>query len=97
MLITLYKTNEAGAVSYYSLHDRQGNLFSPNSFTVHWGRELDRGRDYLYSFETRQEMDLRIQNLIRDKIRGGYKVLYSYFRGNEGENLKPLVRRHYAS
>lgn len=100
MMITFCRTNAHGGVSYYSLHDRQGNLFSRHVFTVHWGRGLDSGREHTYAFESRAEMDRKIRQVIRARLRAGYKVLYSYFRSGEErgtEDLRPLLSRYYVS
>ena len=83
MIITFYKTDTKGRPWYYSVHDRQGHLFSEYSFTVVWGKNLNQGREKTLVFATRREMDIKIQSLLAQKIRQGYKVLYSFSRNQE--------------
>jgi predicted DNA-binding WGR domain protein len=97
MMITLYKTDQQGRLQYYSLHDRQGHLFLQHSFTVTWGPGLNTGREKAYAFDTRREMDQKLQELIRSRLESGYKVLYSFFRNREYESLKPALTRSAAS
>ncbi len=87
MMITFYKPGTSGSCFYYTVHDRQGSLFTSYSLTVIWGRALDRGKEKVYAFENRAEIDAKIRDLIRQRIRKGYKVLYSYFRGLEERRL----------
>lgn len=83
MYITLYKSDRRGNVHYYTLHNRQGNLFTPYSLTLTWGPSVSNGREKLVILETRKEMDDRIRYLLRRRMREGYSVLYSYFRKDE--------------
>lgn len=92
-MITLYKTDRRGRINYYSLDDRQGHLFSPYAFTVHWGTTLVSGREKVHVFDSRKEMDLRLQRLITDRIRRGYRVLYTFFRNEEYRHLKPALQK----
>ena len=96
-MITLYKTDRSGRILYYSITDRQGHLFSAHTFTVTWGEELTMGREKLHVFDSRQQMDATLQSLVRGRIRGGYRVLYSYFRDTEYTELRPTLRRAAAS
>ena len=97
MMITFYKTNVEGTSFYYSMHDRQGNFFSTHTFTVHWGHALDRGRAYTYSFASRGEMDEKIRQIIRERLKTGYRVLYSYFRPAEAPDIEPILKKYYVS
>ena len=92
-MITLYKTDHQDRIHYYSINDRQGHLFTPHTFTVNWGVALTAGRERVYAFEGRAEMDSRLQELIRSRIRSGYRVLYTYFRDNEYAHLRPTLRK----
>ncbi|MFP4364472.1 MAG: WGR domain-containing protein [Spirochaetia bacterium] len=91
MIVTLYKTGKDGRQMYYTIHDRQGVFFDKNAFTAIWGRGIDTGREKYYTFDTRKDMDEKIRKLLKDKMKKGYKVLYSYFRKekekNEYENI----------
>lgn len=87
MTVTLYKIGKDGRKYYYSLHNRQKHLFSAYSYTVVWGRELQSGRERVYEFETRREMNARIRRTIARKVREGYKVLYSFARRSEENRI----------
>jgi predicted DNA-binding WGR domain protein len=93
MMITLYKTDPKERIHYYSINDRQGHLFSSHTFTVNWGPALTAGREKVYSFESRAEMDRKLQLLIRERIRNGYRVLYTYFRAREYPHLRSVLRK----
>ncbi|MBN2508869.1 MAG: WGR domain-containing protein [Spirochaetales bacterium] len=80
MIITFYKTDSKGRPRYYSIHDRQGNLFSEYSFTIIWGMNLYKGREQAMVFETREAMDEKLRTLLLQKVAKGYKVLYSFSR-----------------
>jgi hypothetical protein len=94
MMITLYRTDSAGAAHYYTLHDRQGQLFPVHGFTAAWGRNLSVSREKVYVFESAAEMDAKIRDILRKKIACGYKVLYSYFRHGEMKDMRPILKRH---
>lgn len=96
-MITLYKTDRQGRIHYYSIDDRQGHLFATFSFTVSWGTTLTSGREKVHTFESRREMDSKLQALIRERTRKGYQVLYTYFRNEEYKYLKPALRRTASS
>lgn len=96
MMITLYRADSKGGTHYYTLHDRQGHLFSPFTFTVAWGRKLSIAREKSYQFDTRPEMDEKIRNLLQGKFKAGYRVLYSYFRPRELPDLRPVLRKYSA-
>lgn len=93
MMITLYRTDQDDRIVYYSINDRQGHLFSAHSFTVNWGPALTVGREKVYTFERRSDMDQKLQELLRERIRSGYRVLYTYFRDHEYDHLRPTLRR----
>ena len=62
------------------MHDRQGNLFSPYTFTSVWGTVLQSGREKVFTFDTRREMEKKMRFLMKKRIVTGYKVLYSFSR-----------------
>lgn len=97
MLITFYRTDSNSEPYYYALHDRQGHLFSPYSFTVTWGAELSVGREKVYTFASREEMDAKLREIIDQRLRDGYRVLYSYFRRGEHKKLRARIRDASAS
>ncbi|WP_052078406.1 hypothetical protein [Spirochaeta lutea] len=79
MLITLYKYDRRGRIWYYTLDDRQQSLFGQHTITVSWGMDLFSGTQKQYSFDTLEERDKKIREIIKQKSRT-YKVLYSYFK-----------------
>ena len=96
MMINLYRIDPQGATHYYSLHDRQGHLFSPHCFTVSWGRNLSLSREKTYQYDSQKDMDDGIRKLVLKKFRAGYRVLYSYLRPDEMEDLRPELGRFAA-
>ena len=97
MLVTFYRSEPDGEPYYYAVHDRQGHLFSPYSFTVVWGTELSAGREKVYTFASRAEMDRKLREIIDQRLKDGYRVLYSYFRRGEYKKLRARIRRVSAS
>ena len=97
MLVTFYRTDEETEPYYYAVHDRQGNLFAPYSLTVTWGTELSAGREKVYTFTTRAELDEKLREIIDQRLKDGYRVLYSYFRRGERRKLRAKIRRASAS
>jgi predicted DNA-binding WGR domain protein len=95
-MITLYRTDSSGVPHYYTLHDRQGHLFSEYSFTVSWGRNLSASREKVYQFANQAEMDAKIRDILRTKLAHGYKVLYSYLRSGEMKDVRPVLKNHAA-
>jgi predicted DNA-binding WGR domain protein len=90
MTITFYKQTDKSS-RYYTVHDRQGNLFSPYTFTAVWGTVLQSGREKVFSFDSRKDMDKKLRFLMKKRIRGGYKVLYSFSRNNEYKEIFNLI------
>lgn len=84
MLVTLYKREGAKAPYYYSLDDRQQNLFNPYTLTVSWGRHPEGGCKKQYVFASQSEKSDFVRRLLAQKLRS-YKVLYSYFKERQGE------------
>ncbi|MBN1412448.1 MAG: WGR domain-containing protein [Spirochaetales bacterium] len=97
MMIALYRIDTKGRGQYYYLHDYQGNLFSPYSFTTVWGKEMAKGREKLYTFQTRFEMDAKLKDLFGVKVAEGYKVLYAYPHQNFYQHLFSHLSREQAS
>lgn len=79
MLMILYRRDESGAPFYYTLDDRQQNLFNPHSLTVSWGKHPEGGRKKHYTFATLAEKNHMVRKLLGSKLKT-YKVLYSYFK-----------------
>ncbi len=80
MIITFFKEDTKGHFWYYSVHDRQGNLFADYAFTITWGREPNAGREKVKLYDSRKEMEKALRSIIRIKTRQGYRVLYRFAR-----------------
>jgi predicted DNA-binding WGR domain protein len=80
MIITFFKEDAKGSFWYYSVHDRQGNLFADFAFTVTWGREPNAGREKVHLYDSRAEMEKALRLIIRKKSSQGYRVLYRFAR-----------------
>lgn len=94
MMITLYRIDGKGTAHYYTLHDRQGHLFSDFTFTTSWGKNVSLSREKSYRFDTLKERDEKIRRILQEKFKTGYRVLYSYFRPKEMEELQPDLKKH---
>jgi predicted DNA-binding WGR domain protein len=79
MTITFYKKTDTNS-RYYTMHDRQGNLFSRYTFTAVWGTVLQSGREKVFTFDRQQDMEKKLRFLMKKRIKSGYKVLYSFSR-----------------
>jgi len=79
MTITFYKKTGSNS-RYYTMHDRQGNLFSTYTFTAVWGTVLESGREKVYTFESSGDMEKKLRWLMKKRIASGYKILYSFSR-----------------
>lgn len=80
MIITFFKEDAKGSFWYYSVHDRQGNLFTEFALTVIWGREPNAGREKVYLYDSAKEKDQALRVILRKKVYQGYKVLYRFAR-----------------
>jgi predicted DNA-binding WGR domain protein len=87
MMIALYKINTYNETHYYYIHDYQGHLFSPFTFTAIWGHSQTKGREKSFTFESEQEMKDKISELIFKRLKEGYKLLYSYPQENQYQNI----------
>ena len=96
MMITFYKQQDTGGIRYYSIHDRQGSLFSSLGFTAVWGEFPNAGREKVYTFSDRLSMDSKLQEIFRHRIRDGYKVLYSFSRKKRYLTMFERIRSEQA-
>lgn len=87
MMITFYKTENDGSLRYYSVHDRQSHLFSRYSFSVIYGMDQGSGRERVFTFKTRRDMDARLREIFTERIEKGYKVLYSYAKKRKYQDM----------
>lgn len=95
MTITFYKKSTT-ITRYYTMHDRQGHLFSPYTFTAVWGTVLQSGREKVFTFDSRQEMEKKLRFLIKKRISSGYKVLYSFSRNDAYTEIFNSIRNQQA-
>ena len=95
MMITFYKTRNDGSLRYYSIHDRQSHLFSRFSFSVIYGMDQESGRERVYTFQTRREMDAKLREIFNERVRLGYKVLYAYAKKAKYKTMfKEVSQKH---
>ena len=86
-------TEADGSIRYYSIHNRQPHFFSKYSFTAIWGMDQNTGRERVYTFKTRREMDAKLREIFNDRVKRGYKVLYSYAKVKKYRDLFSEVSR----
>ncbi|MFW6388150.1 MAG: hypothetical protein ACOC0B_02640 [bacterium] len=91
MMITLYRVSDEDRIRYITIHNRQTTLFARYSFTLCEGEVNGWSRERLYSFESREDMDRKLRQLIRGRVKKGYRVLYSFFRNHEYQDLRPAL------
>ena len=77
-MLAFYKRGRADQLQYYYLHDYQGTLYAQHAFTTLWGKGERQGRKAEHSFEDSGEMDRKIRDIVRRRIRDGYRLFYAY-------------------
>jgi len=77
-MLAFYKRGSGNQLQYYYLHDYQGSLYAQHAFTTIWGRGARGGRKVEHSFESSGEMDKKIRDIVRRRIREGYRLFYAY-------------------
>ena len=92
MMVTLVREKSDGKLTYFSIHNRQGNLFSPYTITILSGTSLRQARERQLIFASQSELDTTVRKLIADRFSRGYRVLYSYFRNNDDATLQRDVK-----
>ena len=88
MMVTLVREKSNGELTYFSMHNRQGHLFSPYTVTVVSGSSMRQGKERQLVFDSQQELDATVRELIKDHLSKGFRVLYSYFRANDDAGLR---------
>lgn len=91
MMITLYRVGEDERIRYVTIHNRQTTLFSRYAFTVCEGVVHGSGSERLHTFDTQAELDAALRRTIKRRTRQGYRVLYSYFRKHEYNDIRPAL------
>ncbi len=90
MIITLYKEAKDGKTQYYTVHDRQQVLDAPYALCASWRIGSGRERERLHRFDSLAERDKMIRRLIAQRIKAGYRILYSFSRS--GVSVGPSRR-----
>ena len=101
MIITLYKPGSNGSIRYYTIHDRQPLLTARYALTIAWRAGEGRECDKVYGFDTATAMDKKIKQVFKQKLKNGYKLLYSYTRNGAAtepavSESAPVAREHGA-
>jgi len=80
MIVTLMKRGKDGRILYYTIHDRQQSLTSSHALTTLFRSGAGRERERHYEFDSLSRMDAMIKTLLVRRIKGGYRLLYSWSR-----------------
>ena len=97
MLIALYKIDTYNETRYYYIHNYQGHLFSPFTFTAIWGKSQKKGREKSFVFDSEEEMKDKLSELIFAKLKAGYKLLYSYPQENQYQDIYSHLNKRLVS
>ncbi|MBN2535097.1 MAG: WGR domain-containing protein [Spirochaetales bacterium] len=89
--------NKLNEMDYYYIHNYQGHLFSPYTFTAIWGKNQGMGREKSFSFDSEDEMHEKIHELFKNKLKHGYKLLYSYPQHSEYEEMVTDINNRLVS
>jgi predicted DNA-binding WGR domain protein len=87
MMLAFYKKSNKGELFYYYIHDYQGTLFSKSCITVIWGEGIKPGRKKEYSFDNDEDLDKKVREILKLRVKEGYKLLYSYPHINDYKKL----------
>lgn len=93
MIMTLYKSGAKGTLRYYTMHDRQPLLTARFALTIAWRVGNGQETEKIYGFDTRADMDKKLQQIFRRKIQSGYTLLYSFVRE---QLLEPRIGQQMA-
>ncbi|MDC7125820.1 MAG: hypothetical protein PQJ46_09640 [Spirochaetales bacterium] len=96
MMITFYRPKKDGSLNYYSIHNRQAHLFAKYCFIATYGIDQQAGRERVYTFKTRIAMDRKLREIFNERIRGGYKVLYSYAKLPQYKEMFNEIKQKHA-
>ena len=78
MMLAFYKKTDKNKLLYYYLHDYQGMLFSKYCITAVWGEGVKPGRKKEFIFENSDELDIKVRDILKIRVKESYKLLYSY-------------------
>jgi hypothetical protein len=93
MIITLYKVGRDGKTYYYTVHDRQPVLDAPYAICASWRVGSGKEREKLHRFETLLGRDKMIRCIISQRVKGGYKILYTFTRGGVSVGADPALSK----
>ena len=91
MIITLYKVGKDGKTHYYTIHDRQPVLDAPYAICASWRVGLGKERERLHRFPSLLDRDHLIRRLITQRVKDGYKILYTFSRGGLSVGQDPSM------
>jgi hypothetical protein len=91
MIITLYKTGKDGKTHYYTVHDRQPVLDAPYAICASWRVGLGKERERLHRFQSLLERDRMIRRLVSQRVKDGYRILYTFSRGGVSVGQDPAI------
>ena len=91
MIITLYKVGRDGKTYYYTVHDRQPVLDAPYAICASWRVGLGKERERLHRFQSLLDRDKAIRRLIAQRVKGGYKILYTFTRSGLSVGVDPAL------
>jgi hypothetical protein len=91
MIITLYKVGKDEKTRYYTVHDRQPVLDAPYAICASWRIGLGKEREKLHRFQSLLDRDKMIRRLISQRVKDGYKILYTFSRGGVSAGRDPAI------
>ncbi len=77
-MITLYKTDKAGRLRFFIVHDLQRSLLDGYALTVAEAVGEKAGKDLMRLFENEADGFFWLKRVLSRKRRSGYRELYSY-------------------
>jgi predicted DNA-binding WGR domain protein len=84
MMVTLFKSDAAGKLRFYTVHDLQRSLLSAYALTVSMAVGEAQGKERLLHFEGEEEAEKWLEQTLRAKQRAGYRPLYRYASARAG-------------
>jgi hypothetical protein len=78
MILVLFQYDSQGQTKYFTIDDRERNLFCPWTFSIGWGRSPNTTPRKRYEFSSEKDKANKIREILAKKLKT-YTVLYSYF------------------
>ncbi len=82
-MVTLYKTDAAGRLRFYTVHDLQRSLLGAYALTARMAIGESSGSERLFHFDDEAEAEKWLERTLRAKQRSGYRPLYRYASARE--------------